>query len=90
MAARVGRIRVGHRADLVTVDLSAPALAGTSVGEHGAASLRDAICLAGTASLVRDVWVGGCQVVRDGHHSGWDRGLSAYQDVLSELSRPAV
>lgn len=85
VAARVGRICVGHRADLVAVDLSAPALAGTPVGEHGAASLRDAICLAGTASLVRDVWVGGRQVIRDGHHSGWDAALADYLEVVRSL-----
>ena len=89
VAARVGHIRVGHRADLVSIDLSVPGLAGTALGGYGAAYLRDAISLAGTASVVRDVWVGGSQQVIDGMHPGWDRGLAAYQDVLSELAGQA-
>ncbi len=78
-------IRRGARADLVTVDLSSPQLAGVGVGAHGDPSLLAALALAGNASMVRDVWVGGTEVVRDGHHAGWESALRAYEVLVGRM-----
>lgn len=59
----IGAIRVGSRADLVTLDLDHPALAGKA----GEAALDSAI-FAANALPLRDVLVGGRRVVGDGRH----------------------
>lgn len=59
----VGAIKVGSRADLVTLDLDHPAL----VGKAGEAALDSAI-FAANALPLRDVLVGGRRVVEDGRH----------------------
>ncbi len=61
----VGRIAVGCRADLVTLDADHPAL----VGRDGAAVLDSAI-FAANALPVREVRVGGRLVVSAGRHHG--------------------
>jgi len=80
-----GAIAAGLRADLVTVDLHAPQLAGVSPGEHGSSALLGALALAGGAHLVRDVWVGGERRVADGRHPGWDEALRGYEAVVAQL-----
>jgi formiminoglutamate deiminase len=62
-----GRIEPGAICDLVTVGLDSPRLAGTGP-ETAIASL----VFAGGAGDVRDVIVGGREVVRDGAHLGLD------------------
>jgi len=59
----IGEIKVGSRADLVTLDFDHPAL----VGKAGAAALDSAI-FAANALPLRDVLVGGRRVVSDGRH----------------------
>ncbi|TCR61380.1 formimidoylglutamate deiminase [Bosea sp. BK604] len=59
----IGEIKVGSRADLVTLDLDHPAL----VGKAGEAALDSAI-FAANALPLRDVLVGGRRVVSDGRH----------------------
>lgn len=81
-----GAIREGLRADLVTVDIQSPQLAGLGAGQHGVSSLLAGLTLAGNASLVRDVWVGGRQVVDDGVHPGWESSLAAYTEVMLSLA----
>lgn len=58
-----GVLKVGARADLVALDDNHPLLYGKT-----AAMLLDAYVFAGNAALVRDVWVGGHQVVSGGQH----------------------
>jgi cytosine/adenosine deaminase-related metal-dependent hydrolase len=60
-----GEIVPGALADLVTVSLDSPRLAGT--GTAGA-TLLDAVLFAATAADVRHVVIGGRDVVRDGQH----------------------
>jgi formiminoglutamate deiminase len=69
-----GRLRAGALADLVTLSLGTPRLAGTAE-EHAAAS----VVFAAAAADVRDVMVGGRWVVRDGAH--------VKLDVPAELAR---
>jgi formiminoglutamate deiminase len=58
-----GEIVPGAYADLVTVSLDSPRLAGACAGDPLAA-----LFAAGTAADVRDVVAGGVDVVRDGRH----------------------
>ena len=62
-----GRIAVGALADLVSVDLSSPRLAGTDLDHAGAA-----VVFAATADDVHHVVVGGRVVVADGLHQTLD------------------
>ena len=58
-----GEITPGALADLVTVALDTPRLAGAAE-----ATALESVIFAGTAADVRDVVVGGRDVVRDGQH----------------------
>jgi len=80
-----GAIEAGLRADLVTVDSQSPQLAGLHAGVRGHSSLLAGVALTGNASLVRDVWVGGAQVVENGVHPGWETALSDYDEVMRSL-----
>jgi cytosine/adenosine deaminase-related metal-dependent hydrolase len=62
-----GRIAPGAIADLVTVSLDTPRLAGT-----GAASAVEAAVFAATAADVRGVIAAGREIVRDGAHLAID------------------
>jgi formiminoglutamate deiminase len=62
-----GRIEPGATADLVTVDLESPRLAGTD-----ADSALASLVFAATASDVRSVVAGGRKIVRDGRHASLD------------------
>ena len=68
-----GRIEPGALADLVSVSLESVRLAGTRVGDA-----LDAVVFAATAADVRNVIVGGRELVRDGAHVSID--------VAAELS----
>jgi formiminoglutamate deiminase len=58
-----GEIVPGALADLVTITLDSPRLAGAA-----AATALESVIFAATAADVRDVVIGGRDVVRDGHH----------------------
>ncbi|HEY6277173.1 MAG TPA: amidohydrolase family protein, partial [Streptosporangiaceae bacterium] len=58
-----GEIATGMLADLVTVAMDSPRLAGTS-----AVTALESVIFAGTAADVRNVVVGGQDVVADGRH----------------------
>jgi formiminoglutamate deiminase len=62
-----GEIAPAAYADLVTVSLDSPRLAGAGVGA-GAGDPLAALFAAGTAADIRHVVAGGVDVVRDGHH----------------------
>jgi formiminoglutamate deiminase len=74
--ADAGKIRVGNRADLVTISLGSPRLAGWS-----AANLLDALVFAATASDVTDVMVDGCDVVTDGVHRSVDVAAELHASI---------
>jgi len=63
-----GEIAPGALADLVTVALDSPRLAGTGLAGTGSAKVLDSVLFAATAADVRHVVVGGRDVVRDGRH----------------------
>jgi formiminoglutamate deiminase len=80
--ADAGEITPGSLADLVTVDLDSPRLAGGApieAGAAGAAGVLDRVVYAATAADVRHVVTGGRDIVRDGRHL-----LTG--DVAAELS----
>ena len=71
--ADAGQISPGALADLVTVDLESPRLAGAvgaaeSAGATGDAAVLDLVIYAATAADVRHVVTGGRDVVRDFRH----------------------
>ncbi|HWG12462.1 MAG TPA: formimidoylglutamate deiminase [Streptosporangiaceae bacterium] len=71
--ADAGEITPGSLADLVTVDLDSPRLAGAPVeagaaGTGGTAAVLDRVVYAATAADVRHVVTGGRDIVRDGRH----------------------
>ena len=71
----VGRIEVGARADLVTIDTTSPRTAGTGADEHTAA-------FAATAADVRHVVVDGETVYREGDDAQIGRELDEAIGVL--------
>jgi len=76
----IGRIVVGGRADLVTLDAEHPAL----VGRDGAAALDSAI-FAANALPVREVRVGGRLVVKDGRHQARETIRKRFGATMSRL-----
>jgi formiminoglutamate deiminase len=79
--ADAGGITPGALADLVTVDLDSPRLAGApgAGAPGGAEAVLDLVMYAATAADVRHVVTGGRDVVRDGRHL-------TVGDVAAELS----
>jgi cytosine/adenosine deaminase-related metal-dependent hydrolase len=78
--ADAGQITPGALADLVTVDLDTPRLAGgTDAEQDGTGGVLDRVMFAATGADVQHVVAGGRDVVRDGRH------LLA-GDVAAELS----
>ncbi len=63
LQVNAGAIEVGREADLITIDLSDVALAGATQD-----TLDTFIALTAPPSSIRDVWVGGRQVVAERHH----------------------
>ena len=84
-AAATGRpvagLRAGERADLVIVDQSHPDLAGRS----GTQALSAMVFCEHDGRWVRDVFVGGRHVVRDGTHPLEEKARHDYQAVLAAL-----
>lgn len=81
----LGRIAEGCQADLVALDLDDPALAGVAASPDSEEALLAALVLSGHPSLVRDVWVGGRQVVTDGVMLRWQSALDAYRKVARKV-----
>ncbi len=76
----MGRIAVGHRADLVVLDDGDPVLAGLS-GD----TLLDAFVFAGKPSAIRHVMVAGRWRVRDGWHAGEVTAAAIYRHRVRRL-----
>jgi formimidoylglutamate deiminase len=79
-----GAIAAGRWADLVTLDLAAPTLAGLA-GDR----LLDGWLLAGDDGLVRDVWSAGREIVTDGRHPRREAVARRFAEVVTAL-RSAV
>lgn len=82
LGRRIGALEVGRRADIIALDQENPAL----FGKAGDAWL-DAWIFAGDNSLVRDVWVGGQHLVRDGRHIARQEVAKGYQASLTAILR---
>jgi len=77
----IGRIAPGARADFVVLDGGHPLLHG----RHGDA-LLDSWIFSGNASPVRDVYVGGRAVIRNGHHHQEEAIGADFLRVINDLS----
>jgi formimidoylglutamate deiminase len=77
---RVAGLAPGERADFLVLDPDSPALAGKA-GD----TLLDAFVFAGNANPVRDVYVGGRQVIAGGRHAAEAPILAAFRRTLDRL-----
>ena len=77
----IGRIETGYRADFLVLDTAHPRLYGR---EHDA--LIDSWIFSGNENLVRDVYVGGKVVIRDGHHRDEETIAENYRATLDKLA----
>jgi formimidoylglutamate deiminase len=77
----IGALSAGKRADFVVLDGTAPALVGRS-GD----GIADAWIFANAGATVRDVFVGGRQVVAEGHHAHEPRIQARYRRALMNLT----
>jgi cytosine/adenosine deaminase-related metal-dependent hydrolase len=80
---RIGRLDPGMAADMVTVDWKA--VARPHVDSRTA--LVDALVLRSRKGMVRGVWVGGAEVVRDGRVTLVDRD-AVMAEIEDRLARP--
>lgn len=80
-----GRIAQGCRADLVALDLADPALAGMQDAAGGEEAVLASVIQGGHPRLVRDVWVGGRQVVSDGAMVRWEAAIEAFRRVYGRI-----
>jgi formiminoglutamate deiminase len=90
-----GEIAPGSLADLVTVSLDSPRLAGASLAVSPSASaaepdmsVLDAVIFAASAADVRNVVIGGRDVVVDGHHVLVDDVPAALTSAIRALTVP--
>jgi formiminoglutamate deiminase len=80
LAQAVGALRVGARADIVTLDLDHPSLCAAS-GDV----ILDAWIFSADNGAVRDVFCGGVRVVEGGRHRERDAVLARYRETLRRL-----
>ncbi len=78
-----GHVGAGARADFVVLDAEHPALAG-----RDGRQVLDSWLFSGTDSPVKDVFVGGEGVVRDGRHLREEEVARAYREAVASLGRP--
>ena len=76
-----GALAIGRRADIVALDSEHPALVGRS-GDQ----LLDAWIFAAGDGCVRDVWVRGHPVVRDGRHIAREKLWPAFKRTVERLA----
>jgi formimidoylglutamate deiminase len=78
---RIAGLSPGERADFVVIDAAAPHLIA-----RGPDELADAIVFGSQASPVRDVYVGGTQVIAEGRHAHEAAVLAAYRRAAERLA----
>ncbi|HTO46562.1 MAG TPA: formimidoylglutamate deiminase [Burkholderiales bacterium] len=71
----------GQRADFLVIDADTPFLCG-----RGPDELLDAIVFGGNANPIRDVFVGGRQMIDRGRHAHEDAALAAYRATAQRLA----
>ncbi|HEU0306367.1 MAG TPA: formimidoylglutamate deiminase [Lysobacter sp.] len=76
----IGTLAVGEHADYLVLDTDAPQFAGVH-----AADAIDRWIFSGNRNLVRDVFVGGRQVVADGAHRNRDAIAARYREAMRTL-----
>ncbi len=80
MGTPLGKLKKGLPADIISIDLEHDTLAGAEEE-----ALLPSIILSGTASLVRDVWVGGVPVIRERRHENEDSIRKNFQTAMRNL-----
>ncbi len=75
-------LQVGAPADFIVIDSARAELTGVQ-----AASLVDAWVFAPRPGLLREAWVGGTQVVRDGRHVAREALSRRYRSAIAQLQR---
>ena len=75
-----GALAVGRRADFVVLDCDHPLLCERSGDE-----LIDSWVFSGNSQSVKSVYVGGEEVIRDGHHPDETRIAAQFRSTLAEL-----
>ncbi|MCP4493763.1 MAG: formimidoylglutamate deiminase [Gammaproteobacteria bacterium] len=78
---KIGRIEAGYRADFIVLDESHPRLYSRSEN-----SLLDSWIFSGNDNLVKHVYVGGKQVIRNGQHVNETSIQQQYQQTLDQLA----
>lgn len=78
---KIGRIETGYRADFIVLDDLHPRLYGRKEND-----LLDSWIFSGNENLVKDVYVGGKQVIKDGHHANQDSITQKYRQTLDQLA----
>jgi formiminoglutamate deiminase len=78
---RIGALAPGHRADIVILDPSHPALTGRTDD-----AILDALIFAAATPCITDVLVAGRHVVRDGRHVARDQILATWQQTACRLT----
>jgi formimidoylglutamate deiminase len=68
------------RADFFTVDLNDPTIAGANKDD-----LLSAILFSATRAAIKDVFVGGKQIVKDGKHQSQDEIISRFSNLQRKL-----
>ena len=79
----VGEIQVGHFADLVLLDTSRAPLNGLPVDK-----LLDAAVIGGARDLVKEVYVGGEQLITDNRHHFSEEVSASFAETMQSLKMP--
>lgn len=80
LAQSLAGLQVGGRADIVTLDLSHPSLAGRTQD-----ALLDGWVFATSRDAIDCVWAGGAKVVQGGHHRSRDAARRAFNTAVRRL-----
>ena len=78
---KIGKIAAGYRADFIVLDTDHPRLYGRTQD-----SLLDSWIFSGNQNLVRHVYVGGRQLIRDGCHNDELQIAEQYRQSLDQLA----
>ncbi|MFZ6751339.1 formimidoylglutamate deiminase [Undibacterium sp. Ren11W] len=79
---QLGQLAIGKRADILVLDEQHP-----NLQDVAAAELLNSWIFSGNDNLVREVFVGGQQVVQGGRHVDQERIQSAYVSCMRELRK---
>ena len=80
IGAQSGELAAGRCADFFTVDLSDPSIAGASLDD-----LLSSIVFSLSRTAVKDVVVGGKQIVQDGKHAMQEEIIERFTNLQKKL-----